>query len=106
MKELAEDLEMAISDATDACDDAAEQFISKTVEQLQQSKYQIEALLKERLEQWNKKKESELQIARTFEDSYYRYRLVKLVQDKNKAVLAAMQSVRHDWTEFINQSSQ
>jgi hypothetical protein len=43
----------------------------------------------------------ELKHAKWTKDSYYRYHLIRLIQAKDEAVVAALQTVRDDWAAHV-----
>ena len=63
--------------------------------------YALDRLLKERLDWWNEKRESEIQFAWHTKDSYLRYHLLKLIQAEDKAVHYTQKSVRDEFNTWL-----
>jgi hypothetical protein len=57
----------------------------------------LEAFLQERLADWKVKHDWELDQAKWQKDSYWRYNLIKLLEAKNDAVMAAVNQARADF---------
>jgi hypothetical protein len=57
----------------------------------------LEAFLQERLADWQEKHDWELDQAKWQRDSYWRYNLIKLLEAKNDAVMAAVNQARADF---------
>ena len=97
MEKLTQEMEDAIAAAKASMEETLAGAKQDEADEIQRATDALFAFIEARLADWGDKADREELNAKWQEDSYYRYNLLRLLQEKKQAITAAVAEAKADW---------